>query len=135
MENGMLDRTGEYDIEWMVEAYGEYVYRLAYEFTCDPVDAEDVTYAAFLSARELSGHISECDRVADILYDITSAVAHVRLESNLNAERVNCSRELVGDYLDGSEVYMDASLARFRPGLEAARSALGAYYGYCGYSI
>ncbi len=135
MAKGKLDRASDYDIEWMVEAYAEYVYRLAYEFTCDPVDAEDVTYAAFLSARELCGHISECDCVAEILYAITSAVAHEKLESNLAADRVKCGRDDAGHYLDGTEVHMDVSLARFRPGLEAARSALGAYYRYGGYSI
>ena len=135
MESRMLNRVYDNDIGWMVEAYAEYVYRLAYELTCDPIDAEDVTYAAFLSARELCGHISERDGVTDILYAITSAVAHERLASNLSADRVTGCVDLADDFQDGRETYLDASLSQFRPGLEAARAALASVFGQDEYGI
>ena len=143
----MLNRTNENDIEWMVEAYAEYVYRLAYQFTCDPVDAEDVTCATFLSARALCGHISECDCVAAVLYGITSSIAHEKLESNLNADDPDVDAvevqeplsscvvmpfvrlaptevEVAGGNAVKFEDFLDVSLDRFRPGLEMARAAL-----------
>ena len=156
MENEMLDRVYENDIEWMVEAYAEYVYRLAYEFTCDPVDAENVTCATFLSAQALGEHVSECDCVASILYGITSSIAHDRLESNLSSDEPDefqvpkplsfyvmlpdsewaaTDAEAAGGYPVRGENQLDVSLGRFGPGLEAARAELGSVFGHGGYSI
>ena len=156
MDNGELSQIYDNDIEWMVEAYAEYVYRLAFEFTCDPVDAEDVTCATFLCARALCGHVSECDCVAAILYSLTSSIAHERLESNLSADEPDswhsaraqsdfivhpdaahaaCDRHLAGGRPASNDEFMDVSLDEFRPGLEAARAALGSVFGHGGYQL
>ena len=158
MKGEALDRSYENDIEWMVAAYAEYVYRLAYEFTCNPVDAEDVTYATFMSAQALCGHISECDCVAAVLYGITSSIARERLESNLgaddshmemfNVQGTTSTHPALTDpgheamqldvtvvtYASGRE-FLDVSQDRFRPGMEAARVVLGSMFGHGGYSI
>ena len=143
----MIKGTFDEDIGWMVDAYAEYVYRLAYEFTCDPVDAEDVTCATFLSARALFGHVSECDYVAAILYGITSSIAQDKLESNLNADEPDVDAyqthttltsclalseaelaavgiRLARDGDAGPTEYLDVSLDRFRPALEKARALI-----------
>ena len=128
MENRTLYRLYVNDIEWMVEAYAEYVYGLAFRLTCDPIVAEDVTCATFLSAQALGGEMSESDCVAGILYRITSAISRTRLMAIGEPELVDVPSADLGYDAHGAEpgYRLDVSLDCFRSGLEIARAALDA---------
>ena len=81
MDQETLSRDDIVDFNWVVESYADFVYNVDFRLMCDPEDAEQVTFATFLSAQGGAGEVTEADRVALWLYRITTSVALNKMRS------------------------------------------------------